>query len=113
MELNSCRSSRAEKAQIWGERMKAWEQSGLSQVAFCEEHGLKHATFMYWRKRLSRPVTETRGLRLVPIGNEATIPTASAETSGITLEVNGVRIEVGADFDDVHLKRVIRVIQDV
>ena len=41
--------------QIWQEHMNAWEKSGLSQKAYCNEQGIKLATFGLWRKRLRAP----------------------------------------------------------
>jgi hypothetical protein len=35
--------------------MMAYEESGLGQRQFCQEHGLGYSTFGKWKKRLSNP----------------------------------------------------------
>ncbi|CAM2070262.1 hypothetical protein SCOR_33125 [Sulfidibacter corallicola] len=60
-------TTRASKAGAWEAHIRAWEVSGLSQVAFCREHGLKHATFMYWHQKFPGSPKPDRGLRLVPL----------------------------------------------
>lgn len=46
----------------------AWEESGLSQGAFCRERGLKLATFSYWRNKYlaSQRDAEADFVALVP-----------------------------------------------
>jgi transposase-like protein len=36
----------------WEQLMAQYEASGLTQRAFCEQHGLGYSTFCYWRKHL-------------------------------------------------------------
>ena len=31
--------------------ISAWQQSGLSQRAYCEHHGVRYSLFHYWYKR--------------------------------------------------------------
>ncbi len=40
------------KRQQWQQHIAHWQQSTLSQRAFCEQTGLKFATFDYWRRAL-------------------------------------------------------------
>lgn len=37
----------------WQTHVEAWRASGLSQSAYCREHGLSLASFGYWRRRLA------------------------------------------------------------
>ena len=39
------------KQEQWEQIIAAWEGSGLSQKAFCQEHGHSHYLFGYWRKK--------------------------------------------------------------
>jgi len=43
---------RSEKAAYWSEHVAAWQRSGLSQGAYCRQHGLSQNSLSYWRKRL-------------------------------------------------------------
>ena len=41
---------RAINRQRWLERIRAWEESGLTQKAFCEQHHLGLASLQRWRR---------------------------------------------------------------
>ena len=43
------------KRERWRERIGEWENSGLTQAAYCREKGLALHCFLYWRKKF-RPV---------------------------------------------------------
>lgn len=43
----------ASKRAQWEGIIESWKQSGKSQVIFCKENGINHATFGYWKKRLT------------------------------------------------------------
>ncbi len=64
----------------WVERLAAWERSGLSQTAWCREHGVPLARFGYWRRRLSGAVGATAVLPIrvapapMPAALEARLP---------------------------------------
>lgn len=111
-------SSCASKAAVWEARIRAWELSGLSQVAFCRQHDFKLPTFLYWRQKFPASRKSTRGLRLVPLQDgvlrdEGPRPCDRATPRGITLMVSGVHISVGDDFDEVTLVRVIQAMKGV
>ena len=50
----------------WQTQVEVWRQSGLSQIAYCEHHGLNIKSFRRWRTKLQRPATAA-SLTLVPI----------------------------------------------
>lgn len=35
----------------WQTQIDAWENSGMSQQAFCREHSLNYPRFVYWRRK--------------------------------------------------------------
>ena len=75
--------------EYWREQVKGWRQSGLSQIAYCGQHGLNIKSFRRWRTKLQRATTAA-SLTLVPIsvGTPAT-------TSAIRLHSpGGWRIEL-------------------
>lgn len=47
------------KQDTWNDHLRAWRGSGLSQIAYCDRHGLKVASLAYWlgkqRKAAARP----------------------------------------------------------
>jgi len=91
--------------QIWQEHIKSWEQSGLTQKTYCNEQGLKLATFGSWRKRLRAPGQE----RLSFIKGS---PKAQEEgTSGkVVLQLvlpNGVRLGLNEEINESLLHQVL------
>lgn len=45
--------SRRRTVEEWTQLMMAYEESGLDQRQFCQQHGLGYSTFGKWKKRLS------------------------------------------------------------
>lgn len=45
--------SKQAKMVLWGQRIAAWRDSGLSQRAWCLREGVSPQTFGYWCRRLS------------------------------------------------------------
>jgi hypothetical protein len=43
------------KRSFWEYHLERWQQSGLSQRAYCMEHELKSHQFYYWRRRIQKP----------------------------------------------------------
>jgi hypothetical protein len=74
----------------WQTQVEAWRQSGLSQIAYCEQHGLNIKSFRRWRTKLQRAATTATSLTLVPInvGTPATTPAIRLHSPG------GWRIEL-------------------
>ena len=64
-------------AEYWREQVEGWRQSGLSQITYCEHHGLNIKSFRRWRTKLQRAATTAASLTLVPI-SVGTPATASA-----------------------------------
>lgn len=80
----------ADKVEVWRKRLAACRASGLSTAAFCREHGLSYAQYMYWQHRLGKA-----SKRLVPVRVEApvTAPTPLslelALPGAVSLRVHG------------------------
>jgi hypothetical protein len=43
-----------ERARYWSGQVAAWEQSGLSQAAFCRRERIHAGTFAWWKRRLQK-----------------------------------------------------------
>lgn len=54
----------AGKAELWSKRLAACRASGLPTAAFCREHELPCAQYMYWQHRSGKDV---RGLVAVQV----------------------------------------------
>lgn len=91
--------------QIWQDHIKAWEKSGLSQKVYCNEQGIKLATFGLWRKRL-------RTLEQERISFIKSSPRVSEEETprNVVLQrvlPNGVRLGLNEDIKEQLLHQVL------
>jgi hypothetical protein len=43
------------KIEYWQQHIKTWQESDLSQIAYCTSQDIKVHNLTYWRKRLSSP----------------------------------------------------------
>ncbi|WP_419595130.1 IS66 family insertion sequence element accessory protein TnpA [Thiolapillus sp.] len=81
-------SDATEGASFWQSHIAAWQQSGLTQKAYCEQQELRYSTFGYWVRKLRRaaePATKKKGAGFVPV-----IP-ATVQPTGLTLSLpNGL-----------------------
>lgn len=48
-------SKNAALSNHWQQHIEAWQVSGLSQAAFCEQHKLIYHRFGYWCRKLKEP----------------------------------------------------------
>ena len=90
----------------WRAHTEAWSQSGQTQAAYCEQHGINLKTFAYWRHRLK---TDSHALRLVQLP-----PGALRQPEGRTLRVvvdERYTIEVTDGFNPATLARTVEVLR--
>ena len=78
------------KRELWVGHVAAWQSSGLSQTAWCREHGVSLASFGYWRGKLA---AEARSAlpAVLPIRVGTPAHTAAIELrfpSGVTLSLS-------------------------
>ena len=90
----------------WRVHTEAWSQSGQTQAAYCEQHGLNLKTFAYWRRRLK---TDNHAVRLVQLPTRAL-----RQPEGTTLRVvvdDRFTIEVTDGFNPATLARTVEVLR--
>jgi hypothetical protein len=51
--MNEPENTKTSKREYWQDQIEKWQESNLSQSAFCKQSGVKLSTFMYWRSVLS------------------------------------------------------------
>lgn len=73
-----------QKRTFWQTHIDGWQQSGLSQPAYCKQHDLKLANFGYWRTRLNKP---ERTKKLIPVELTSVAQARLSLPNGIRLEV--------------------------
>ena len=62
------------RRQAWARHVQAWRGSGLTQVAYCQQHELKPKALAYWIRRSKQTATP---LTLVPLALQG--PSAAGE----------------------------------
>jgi hypothetical protein len=90
--------SKQAKVLLWEERITAWQRSGVSQRAWCVQHGVAVQTFGYWCRKLSgRPA-------LLPVVVEA----QAVDPCVVTVEAllgNGVMMRLPVSLSSDALSR--------
>lgn len=104
------------KSSYWQAHFASWENSGLSQAAYCRRHALKYCLFHYWKRKLHKPYPPTspsksESLNFVEVG--ASLPFGSGLSLGASpgdffrLWVGGICVEVGNKFDPPSLSKLL------
>lgn len=107
----------------WASHVSAWRASGQSVREYCEVRGLKVGSLRYWSGRIRREQDEAlsrgldvRSVRMAKVRTEtkrSSSPGASrgrCSLSAIRIVVGEVQVEVGRDFDEQTLGRVLDVV---
>lgn len=94
------------KSGFWSAHIVGWRSSGLSQAAYCRQHGLDLKRFCYWRRTLGPTLTSS----------PAVLPIAVAERpdSEDRIEVrlpNGLQVRVSMSANPARLAPLIRLLR--
>ena len=106
--MDSSLSKSAINRQRWLERIRAWEESGLTQKAFCEQRHLGLASLQRWRRlfKSEENSSDPAPVALLPVRVKEKGP------SHLTVVVsNDLRIEIPAGFDPHALRQIIEVLR--
>jgi hypothetical protein len=93
----------------WSARVEAWQRSGVSARAFCEDKDFREGGLRYWASRLRREAAAeakpaVRLARIVGGAAESDVETP------IVVEVSGVRVGVRRGFDREALRAVLELV---
>ena len=80
---------KANEAEIeqWRTHIQAWQESGLSQAAYCQQHELVCSRFGYWRRKLAGESLPASGFVQVVRPQSTTVLSVRLPSG---LEINGV-----------------------
>lgn len=70
------------KQQYWQRHIRAWQRSGLSQTAYCQDQQLSLASFGYWRKRCSVIPAAALLPAVIPVLRETPASSAQLRSPG-------------------------------
>ena len=103
----------SEKRTFWSGHIEAWHRSGLSQGAYCRQHGLSQSSLSYWRTRLAKASEKAAPfVTIVPVPLP-TSPQADIATAAepMLVHVGKVfRIEIRGDFAAPVLEKLVRTL---
>ncbi|HFL2744573.1 TPA: hypothetical protein ACG1SX_006807, partial [Pseudomonas aeruginosa] len=89
------------RRQAWARHVQAWRGSGLTQVAYCQQHELKPKALAYWIRRSKQTATP---LTLVPLALQG--PSAAGEL--LLQHASGWRLALPAGIDATWLAGLLR-----
>jgi hypothetical protein len=96
-----------QKRSYWKQHIDSWQETGLTQAAYCRRHNLKHHQLVYWKKRFLRTETDVTFVPLKPDDLLVDRP-AQPDRPSLCLEINDrFKVEIRAGFDTQLLRQLI------
>ena len=89
--------------QQWQSLIAAFEASGLTQTAFCQQHDLNPKYFSLKRGKLMTQKVSDR-----PVFSQAVVATPAPGAAMVTLQVGRVTVELSPSTSPDYLAQVIR-----
>lgn len=86
--------TREERYAYWHSHLTAWEQSDLSQSAYCRDAGLALHQFMYYRKRLLTVEIQDEQPYRIPGKDSGAFVPVQVKAAGEALFPTGLNIQV-------------------
>lgn len=105
-------SEQIKNTQTWQRHLKAWRESGLTQVEYCRLNGLGVKAFGYWLRK-DRKKNNPAPLQLIPVTLTAqpSISTVEKGFTGLYFNFsNRARIEIARDFDQETFSQILAVL---
>jgi hypothetical protein len=92
---------------FWKGHSDAWKVSGITQGAYCSQHGISYQSFVYQHNRMACKVKRT-AVNFVEAKPERV--TVNSQTAGLQLMLpNGIRIGIANDVNAALLKTVLAI----
>jgi len=91
----------------WRQHIEAWQQSGLTQALYCEQHQLKKGTFS---ARLSeyRRLNLSQAVALIPVQVASVVPTPASSSNLVLTHNNGHRLELPTSVSAAWLAELLK-----
>jgi hypothetical protein len=93
------------KQAFWKDQIEQWQQSGLSQRAYCHNNHLQPHRFYYWRRRILAPRPEVSFLPVALTDDPVRHPLAVR-----ILMPNGCAIELEGRDEPGRLKQLVAMV---
>jgi transposase-like protein len=100
------RYSHEQRRRFWRQHVEGWQQSGLSQIAYCRSHDLKVQQFYRWRRRIMAAAPRPVSFLPVTIASAPRQPPAAIRIH----TPNGFTIEVDSHEGGIELGQLIATV---
>lgn len=100
--MEEIKRNKAQKREYWSTHINQWQESKLSQQAYCLQADIKLCTFIYWRQLLIEKVNKPKSF--IPVKVAPSQPTSITCESPIHIKLsNGhlVIIPTTLDIKDI------------
>lgn len=97
------------RSKEWIDKLAQWRESGQSGMAWCREHNIAYAVFLYWRKKLKQNQPTT-----IPVKQFSELFVEIKDQpldERLVLEYQGVLIRLSTNFDPITLKRCLQILR--
>ena len=98
-----------------GYRMEQWRQiiedcqkSGLSNKAYCEQHGISEKTYYYWLRKLRRVVMEQTAPQIMEVKTER-----GEQPEELYIRYRGAELTLPAETDIEAVAAILRSLQQL
>ena len=91
---------RQQLRQLWAQQVEAFLDSGMSQRAWCEQHGLRPNQLGYWLRKVRSEQIAGNSPRWI------SLEAVPATSSGVALRIGNVALELQRGFDQEVLARL-------
>lgn len=95
----------------WSAHVKAFEKSGLSRAEYCRQHKLSYHSMTYWCKRISRQKESKSNLVPVPFHYLQNQPAQSISEPLRLILSEKMSIQIGDNFSEHTLARLLSVLE--
>ena len=102
--------------EFWKHHLECWQETDLTQAAYCRLHNLRSNRFTYWKKKIFRLTTATE---LVQIPEETIRVTMDnffepPQSPGLKIcSPSGFSVEISENFSPDTLGRLLVVLKEI
>jgi hypothetical protein len=98
-----------QKREFWKNHVERWQQSGLSQRAYCRKYALKADHFYYWRRRILNQ-QGTGPVSFLPVALPENFSSCQKTTAIRIHSPNGFIIELDRPHDAQDLQQLVSMV---
>lgn len=96
-------------SKYWGDQIKQWSESGLSQSEYCRINNLKSNRFTYWKIKLTKENLPTEFVQVPSPQVRELLPHPAPAMLKLNIDT-GLQIEIPDGFSQATLARALEVL---